>query len=159
MKKYRIIDSHCHIYPDKIAEKASASTSDFYKMPSLFDGKISTLLDKGTEAGIEHFIVQSVATTPKQVSGINHFIAEEEADMPPVWDAYKTLKERDKVILRLLVIEEKDVMDAAHEIWPYINSPYRIHEVTQKHIQSTIAMAKHRALLALMNSMNKTVKN
>ena len=76
MKKYRIIDSHCHIYPDKIAEKASASTSDFYKMPSLFDGKISTLLMRGGSAGIDHFIVQSVATTPKQVSGINRFIAD-----------------------------------------------------------------------------------
>ncbi len=76
MQKYRIIDSHCHIYPDKIAEKASGSTSDFYKMPCLFDGKISTLLEKGGAAGIEHFIVQSVATSPKQVSGINHFIAE-----------------------------------------------------------------------------------
>ncbi len=75
MKNYRIIDAHCHIYPDKIAAKASASTSDFYQMPSLFDGKISTLLDRGGQAGIEHFIVQSVATTPKQVSGINRFIA------------------------------------------------------------------------------------
>ena len=76
MKKYRIIDAHCHIYPDKIAEKASASTSEFYHMPSLFDGKISTLLERGGAAGIEHFIVQSVATTHKQVSSINHFIAE-----------------------------------------------------------------------------------
>ena len=80
MKKYRIIDSHCHIYPDKIAEKASASTSDFYKMPSLFDGKISTLLERGVAAGIEHFIVQSVATSPTQVSGINHFIAKAVAE-------------------------------------------------------------------------------
>ncbi len=76
MKKYRIIDSHCHIYPDKIAEKASASTGNFYKLPSPLDGKISTLLEQGDKAGIEHFIVQSVATTPKQVSSINHFIAE-----------------------------------------------------------------------------------
>ena len=76
MKKYRIIDSHCHIYPDKIAAKASASTADFYKMPSLFDGKISTLLERGGSAGIEHFIVQSVATSPKQVSSINRFIAD-----------------------------------------------------------------------------------
>ena len=76
MKKYRIIDSHCHIYPDKIAEKASAGTSNFYKMPSLFDGKISTLHEKGKAAGIDHFIVQSVATTPKQISGINRFIAD-----------------------------------------------------------------------------------
>ena len=76
MKKYRIIDSHCHIYPDKIAEKASANTGHFYDLPALLDGKISTLLEHGKAAGIEHFIVQSVATTPKQVSSINNFIAE-----------------------------------------------------------------------------------
>ncbi len=75
MKKYRIIDSHCHIYPDKIAQKASDSTADFYKMPSRLDGKISTLLEYGERLGIEHFIVQSVATTPGQVSSINKFIA------------------------------------------------------------------------------------
>jgi predicted TIM-barrel fold metal-dependent hydrolase len=75
MKKYRIIDSHCHIYPDKIAEKASNATADFYELPPSLDGKISTLLEHGEKAGIEHFIVQSVATTPKQVSSINNFIA------------------------------------------------------------------------------------
>ena len=80
MKKYRIIDAHCHIYPDKIAAKASAGTSDFYKMPSLFDGRISTLLEYGEKAGIEHFVVQSVATTPKQVSSINNFIASSVAE-------------------------------------------------------------------------------
>lgn len=76
MNTYKIIDSHCHVYPDKIARKASDSTSEFYHMPSLFDGKISTLLEYGGAAGIEHFVIQSVATTPKQVSGINHFIAD-----------------------------------------------------------------------------------
>ena len=75
-KKYKIIDMHCHIYPDRIARKASDSTSHFYDMPSLYDGKISTLLEHGTRAGIEHFVVQSVATTPKQVSSINRFIAQ-----------------------------------------------------------------------------------
>lgn len=75
MKKYRIIDAHCHIYPDKIAQKASDSTGRFYDIPMCLDGKISTLLEHGITAGIEHFIVQSVATTPKQVSSINRFIA------------------------------------------------------------------------------------
>lgn len=75
MKKYRIIDAHCHIYPDKIAQKASDATGHFYEMPSILDGKISTLLEHGAKAGIEHFVVQSVATTPKQVSSINNFIA------------------------------------------------------------------------------------
>ncbi len=80
MKKYKIIDSHCHIYPDKIAQKASDSTGNFYDLPSSLDGKISTLLERGEIAGIDHFVVQSVATTPKQVSSINHFIASSVAE-------------------------------------------------------------------------------
>ena len=76
MMKYKIIDSHCHVYPDRIAARASAGTSDFYKMPSLYDGRISTLLENGGAAGIERYVIQSVATTPKQVDGINRFIAE-----------------------------------------------------------------------------------
>lgn len=71
-----IIDAHCHIYPDKIAEKASASTGRFYDMPVALDGKVSTLHREGAAAGIDHFIVQSVATTPAQVPSINRFIAE-----------------------------------------------------------------------------------
>ena len=75
MEKYKIIDAHCHIYPDKIAQKASDCTGSFYDLPSSLDGKISTLLEHGERAGIEHFVVQSVATTPAQVSSINRFIA------------------------------------------------------------------------------------
>ena len=76
MKKYKIIDAHCHIYPDKIAERASQSTGKFYDIPIAFDGKQSTLLEYGKNAGIDHFIVQSVATSPRQVWVINNFIAE-----------------------------------------------------------------------------------
>ena len=82
MKSYRIIDSHCHIYPDRIAEKASASTGEFYHMPSRLDGKLSTLLLRGGRAGIGHFVVQSVATSPHQVAGINRFIAGAVAENP-----------------------------------------------------------------------------
>ena len=79
-EKIKIIDAHCHIYPDKIAEKASESTGRFYSIPMSLDGKISTLKEYGEKAGIDHFIVQSVATTPKQVSSINKFIAESVAE-------------------------------------------------------------------------------
>ncbi len=76
IKKYKIIDAHCHIYPDKIAHKAAAATCDFYEgLGSTLDGTVSTLLKEAELAGIEHCIVQSVATTPKQVSSINKFIA------------------------------------------------------------------------------------
>mgnify|MGYP002514092856 CR=1 FL=1 len=76
MNKYRIIDAHCHIYPDKIARKAAEATCDFYSgLGSTLDGTVSNLLKEAEIGGIEHCIVQSVATTPKQVSSINNFIA------------------------------------------------------------------------------------
>lgn len=76
MEKYKIIDAHCHIYPDKIAEKAAAATCNFYNgLGSTLDGTVSTLSKEAEIAGIDHCIVQSVATTPKQVSSINNFIA------------------------------------------------------------------------------------
>lgn len=71
-----IIDAHCHVYPDKIAEKASQATGSFYSLNMEFDGKVSTLLEAGENAGIDKFIIQSVATTPKQVRSINNFIAD-----------------------------------------------------------------------------------
>ncbi len=75
MKKYKIIDAHCHIYPDKIAQRAADSTGKFYDLTPFADGKIATLLEQGEKVGIDHFVVQSVATSPNQVSSINKFIA------------------------------------------------------------------------------------
>ncbi len=72
-----IIDTHAHIFPDKIAEKASVSIGDFYDIPMNLDGKTSTLLKYGDAAGIDKFLVCSVATTAHQVESINHFIADE----------------------------------------------------------------------------------
>lgn len=72
-----IIDAHAHIFPDKIAEKAVEGISAFYggmKMDS--HGTVRELLEKGADAGVDRFIVQSVATVPEQVISINNFIAE-----------------------------------------------------------------------------------
>ncbi len=72
-----VIDAHCHIYPDKIAAKATAATEVFYGINHTeLDGTVSLLIKEGTKAGVSHFVVQSVATTPQQVSSINRFIAE-----------------------------------------------------------------------------------
>lgn len=74
-----IIDSHCHIYPGKIAHKAVESIDRFYDgVPTscLYDGTPETLLKIGKEEGISHFIVHSVATRPAQVQSINEFIAD-----------------------------------------------------------------------------------
>ena len=76
----KIIDTHCHVYPDKIAEKASNATGTFYGLPASLDGSISTLLKYGAKAGIDHYVINSVATTAKQVHAINTFIAESVAN-------------------------------------------------------------------------------
>ncbi len=73
---YPIIDCHCHIYPDKIAAKASDATGKFYDIKMHYDGTANVLKRVGNAAGITHYVVFSVATTPKQVSSINNFIAD-----------------------------------------------------------------------------------
>lgn len=80
--KFTVIDSHCHIYPIKIAKPAVESTGRFYDMTALGDGTVNSLLDIGAKAGIDRFVVQSVATTPHQVQSINKFISEEVLAFP-----------------------------------------------------------------------------
>lgn len=74
---YFVIDSHCHIYPEKIAAKAVEATDRFYGVSSDNLGTTSHLIETYKKVGIDHAVVQSVATTPKQVKSINKFIAEE----------------------------------------------------------------------------------
>lgn len=71
-----IIDCHTHVFPAKIAEKASESIGNFYDIPMKYDGTLDTLLSIGKEANISNYVVHSVATTPAQVVQINNFIAQ-----------------------------------------------------------------------------------
>ena len=70
-----IIDFHTHVFPDGIAQKASGSIGRFYDIPIQFDGTLQTLLRAGGAAGVDRYVVHSVATTPNQTSAINGFIA------------------------------------------------------------------------------------
>jgi len=70
-----IVDFHTHVFPDAIAQKASDSIGKFYDLPTQFDGTLDTLLRLGQAAGVERFVVHSVATTPGQTASINGFIA------------------------------------------------------------------------------------
>ena len=82
-RDYRIADSHCHIYPSKIAVKASAAVGVFYDIPMYAgSGDSETLLKNGSLIGVERYIVCSVATKLEQVDSINRFIAYECAQHP-----------------------------------------------------------------------------
>ncbi|MCL2071650.1 MAG: amidohydrolase family protein [Oscillospiraceae bacterium] len=72
----KIFDSHTHIFPDKIAEKASNGIGEFYKMPILHAGTVEDLKSRFKENGVCGGIVCSVATIVAQVGTINDFIAQ-----------------------------------------------------------------------------------
>ena len=72
-----IVDCHCHIYPEKIAAKATESIGKFYDLPMEYGGTAAEMIRKSREAGITHSVIFSVATKPAQVRSINEFIASE----------------------------------------------------------------------------------
>lgn len=77
------IDCHCHIYPEKISERAVQAVGDFYGINmDVEDGTAQKLLDVCKNTPIEKCFVYSVATKPEQVSSINDFIAAESSKHP-----------------------------------------------------------------------------
>jgi len=78
----RVIDCHTHIFPPKIAEKASESIGHFYDIPMKYDGTLDTLLSIGDKAHIDSYVVHSVATNPSQVEQINNFIVKSVDEHP-----------------------------------------------------------------------------
>lgn len=79
---YRAADTHAHIYPGKIAEKATASVGSFYHVDMLNVGLPHVLARRGGEAGIDRFLVCSVATKAAQVRPINEFIQRKCGEYP-----------------------------------------------------------------------------
>ncbi|WP_242861446.1 amidohydrolase family protein [Cellulosilyticum ruminicola] len=74
MSGYKIIDSHAHIFPEKIADKAVESIGGFYDLPMAHKGNIQALITSGNKIGVEKYLVFSTATTKEQVPAINNFI-------------------------------------------------------------------------------------
>lgn len=70
-----IINAHAHIYPEKIAPKATDAIGKFYDINmKVHVGTTKALVDIEEKAGVSRFIVHSVATKKEQVSHINAFI-------------------------------------------------------------------------------------
>jgi len=78
----KILDAHCHIYPEKIAERALEGIRQFYDISLGTKGTVDDLLEKGKANGVSHFLCHSVATVPYQVHSINTFISESAAAHP-----------------------------------------------------------------------------
>ena len=85
-----VIDSHAHIYPEKIAAKAVSAIGDFYGVHMAQVGTAEALLQATERSDISHFIVHSVATTPQAVPTINNFIADQ-AQMHPEFIGFMSM--------------------------------------------------------------------
>jgi len=71
-----IVDIHAHIYPDKVAKKASESVGEFYHVVmEEEDGSVGRLTSIMDASPITHALVHSVAVRPGTVTSINDFIA------------------------------------------------------------------------------------
>ncbi|MBR3615644.1 MAG: hypothetical protein IKL56_03360 [Bacteroidaceae bacterium] len=98
---------------------------------------------------------ETLTSTPGIIEQISSFTEESEDESLPIWKAYDMLNERDREVLRLLVIEGFQMLTVAKEIWKYVDSKQDISELSPKRIQGTISMIKHRAQLALLENLEK----
>ena len=87
----KIFDAHCHIFPQKIAEKASVNIGKFYGLHMDYDGSVNTLMELYKKAGVNGCLVQSVATVPAQVEHINDFIAQSVREYPHMFVGFCSL--------------------------------------------------------------------
>ena len=80
----RVIDMHTHIFPDKIAAKATIATAEYFTLPEPPNhyGSVKELEDVLAEAGVEYAMVFSAATTAHQVEHINRYICGEALKQP-----------------------------------------------------------------------------
>lgn len=80
----RVIDMHTHIFPDKVAKKATLATANYFDLPEPPNhfGTVGELVDVLEEAGVDYAMVCSAATTAHQVAPINRYIYNECAGNP-----------------------------------------------------------------------------
>ena len=70
----KIIDFHCHIFPDRIAQKATRATGEYYGVEMALGGTVNELLEQYNSTACEKIVVHSSATVATQVTKINDFI-------------------------------------------------------------------------------------
>ncbi|MEA1997172.1 MAG: amidohydrolase family protein [Gemmatimonadota bacterium] len=71
----KIIDSHTHFFPDKVARTAIPRMEETSGCKAYTDGTAAGLLDSMDAVGIESSVVLPVVTNPEKVSSVNRFSA------------------------------------------------------------------------------------
>lgn len=91
-----IIDSHTHVWPDKVADKAKEYLRQSFSMPITITPTISNLLKIMDENKISKSVIASVASRPDQVQSINNWLFKTDrnrfipfASLHPFYDKWK----------------------------------------------------------------------
>lgn len=108
----RVADIHAHIFPDKLAAKASASIGSFYDEGASHIASLQVLKEQEQLAGIEYFAASSSATAPSQVAHLNAFIAESAAATPnlvPLGSLFPTMEGWEEALEKMLALGIKGV--------------------------------------------------
>ena len=73
----KVIDFHTHVYPEKIAAKATKAIADFYNLEGGIPGTAEMLLNEGRKGGVEKYVILPVAINPLNVRHLNEATIEE----------------------------------------------------------------------------------
>ena len=98
---------------------------------------------------------EALTSEPGIIEQISSFTDESEDNSLPIWKAYSMLNERDREVLRLLVIEGHQMLSVAKDLWKFVDSKQDVSQLPATRIQGTISMIKHRAQLALLENLEK----
>ena len=71
-----VIDFHTHVFPDKIADKTVALLRERSSSTAYSDGKVSGLISRMAEAGVDVSVALPVLTSPAQFESVARFAAE-----------------------------------------------------------------------------------
>jgi len=69
-----LIDSHTHIFPEKVVDKAMAALEAAYGAQPLIRPTVSNLIAHMDQTGVDSAVICPVATNPEQVRSINHWM-------------------------------------------------------------------------------------
>lgn len=71
-----IIDFHCHVFPENIAEKATKNVGNYYNIQMHGNGTAEHLIKSAQGIDVCGFLVHSSATRVEQVQSVNNFVAD-----------------------------------------------------------------------------------
>ncbi|MBN1522022.1 MAG: amidohydrolase family protein [Candidatus Aureabacteria bacterium] len=103
--KRKIIDIHAHAFPDDLSERALSNMEKAFRIKARCGGRVSDLISRMDEAGIDLSVLQGVALKPEQVPSINTWMGQIQSDrircfgaMHPLYDRFEEELERVKAM-------------------------------------------------------------